>query len=795
MFVSPTPVEIRRRAHGLSRSPDRFQRQNQVTRPLIERLRLERELQGHEGCVNCLEWSDDGSCLATGSDDQGIILWDPFRGIQRKNFYSGHRGNIFSVKFLPQSNDSTIISGAADFRVRVHYLGGTGNEDWACSCHMGRVKRIATVPGEASLFWSGSEDGTVIQHDLRCQHFCSRPCNRNVVLNLANHVGRQAEIKCVAINALRPEQLAVGANDAFVRIYDRRKLPLTSTSGAHETEGSGSQHENRTSGASSTGRESDLTVPDCDNLTRGCVQYFVPGHIPMHSRSDPGLRYRSLATTYVAFNPNDGNQLLANIGGEQVYLFDVVNRRKPVLLDGSVQHSVPHMCPMEASSLPPAIQELKLRANKELQGNAPSRALVLYTQAILKSPNSCILYFNRATAFAKRNWEGDQYAALRDCLTALALYPGHMKAHFRLIKTLHSLGCHRDALWAHRLFQRRFKEQRNSPESKAVKRDIMTALKRESLNGGRRRDGQNGKRREGTREEYRFKADQWRKLILEEGEDGALTESDSENEEMDDSNGPSRRGDHAMEDDTPQETTTTAETEAKTDEGPKEETASAATERDGEANDPGDGSSGEQRGRVGPSMFLRRRRRRAVPAGAEDDTSPPPTSRRLEMLFSAFEKEWRRTASDFDMRFCGHCNTTTDIKEANFFGENFIVAGSDDGRFFIWDKSTGEIVRVMTGDESIVNCLQPHPNTCLLATSGIESVVRIWSPMVAELKPESEERTVENVEQVASENQTRMRSSPMEVMFLNMAYRLPYQPSDEEGDGDERPPAVQCRAS
>ena len=25
-------------------------------------------------------------------------------------------------------------------------------------------------------------------------------------------------------------------------------------------------------------------------------------------------------------------------------------------------------------------------------------------------------------------------------------------------------------------------------------------------------------------------------------------------------------------------------------------------------------------------------------------------------------------ATDFKLRFCGHCNTTTDIKEANFFG-------------------------------------------------------------------------------------------------------------------------------
>ena len=32
------------------------------------------------------------------------------------------------------------------------------------------------------------------------------------------------------------------------------------------------------------------------------------------------------------------------------------------------------------------------------------------------------------------------------------------------------------------------------------------------------------------------------------------------------------------------------------------------------------------------------------------------------------EKYWRTEANDYEARFCGHCNTTTDIKEANFFG-------------------------------------------------------------------------------------------------------------------------------
>lgn len=37
--------------------------------------------------------------------------------------------------------------------------------------------------------------------------------------------------------------------------------------------------------------------------------------------------------------------------------------------------------------------------------------------------------------------------------------------------------------------------------------------------------------------------------------------------------------------------------------------------------------------------------------------------------FTANEKLWRTQYWDYTSRYCGHCNTTTDIKEANFFGE------------------------------------------------------------------------------------------------------------------------------
>ncbi|MEQ2282020.1 WD and tetratricopeptide repeats protein [Ameca splendens] len=126
----------------------------------------------------------------------------------------------------------------------------------------------------------------------------------------------------------------------------------------------------------------------------------------------------------------------------------------------------------------------------------------------------------------------------------------------------------------------------------------------------------------------------------------------------------------------------------------------------------------------------------------------------------------------------------------------YIVSGSDDGSFFIWEKETTNLVRILQGDESIVNCLQPHPSYCFLATSGIDPVVRLWNP-----RPETDGdngRVVEDMEGAAQANQRRMNADPLEVMLLNMGYRITGlhgvgpDGSDDE-DSSEGP--VQCRTS
>ncbi|XP_009580455.1 PREDICTED: DDB1- and CUL4-associated factor 6-like, partial [Fulmarus glacialis] len=57
----------------------------------------------------------------------------------------------------------------------------------------------------------------------------------------------------------------------------------------------------------------------------------------------------------------------------------------------------------------------------------------------------------------------------------------------------------------------------------------------------------------------------------------------------------------------------------------------------------------------------------------------------------------------------GHRNSRTMIKEANFWGSNFVMSGSDCGHIFIWDRHTAEHLMLLEADNHVVNCLQPHP--------------------------------------------------------------------------------------
>ncbi|PVU88414.1 hypothetical protein BB559_002414 [Furculomyces boomerangus] len=90
-------------------------------------------------------------------------------------------------------------------------------------------------------------------------------------------------------------------------------------------------------------------------------------------------------------------------------------------------------------------------------------------------------------------------------------------------------------------------------------------------------------------------------------------------------------------------------------------------------------------------------------------------------------------------KYTGHCNVNT-VKDINFFGpySEFIVSGSDDGNMFIWRKSDSKLVQLLKCNSEVVNVIQPFRGSPIIAVSGIDDEVYIYTPSASPIKPYNE---------------------------------------------------------
>lgn len=63
--------------------------------------------------------------------------------------------------------------------------------------------------------------------------------------------------------------------------------------------------------------------------------------------------------------------------------------------------------------------------------------------------------------------------------------------------------------------------------------------------------------------------------------------------------------------------------------------------------------------------------------------------------------------------------------------DEYVVSGSDDGNFFIWDRKTARLVNILEGDGEVVNVVQGHPYETMLAVSGIDDTIKVSSAFSA----------------------------------------------------------------
>ncbi|XP_019438517.1 PREDICTED: WD and tetratricopeptide repeats protein 1 [Lupinus angustifolius] len=662
---------------------------------LVRRLSQERELEGHLGCVNAVAWNSKGSLLISGSDDTRINIWSYSDRKLLHSIDTGHSANIFCTKFVPETSDELVVSGAGDAEVRLFNLSclsgrGPGNNAVVPSalyqCHTRRVKKLAVENGNPNVVWSASEDGTLRQHDFREGTSCppagsSHQECRNVLLDLRSGAKRSLAdppkqvlaLKSCDISTTRPHLLLVGGSDAFARLYDRRMLPPLSSC------------------------RKRMSPPPC-------VNYFCPMHL-----SDCG--HPSVHLTHVAFSP-DGYEVLLSYSGEHVYLMDVnhagVNEMQ--YTSGDVSKLMTYSPTTDGVELQPFVsnvfpndfpvkkniaekhdmcKKLLKFAKKSLnKGTTPHYGIeacneVLNGQSHVVGPAlkyQCLCI--RAALLLQRKWKNDAYMAIRDCYAARKIDNSSYKPLYYMSEALSQLHRHKDALdfavASHSLAP---SISEVSERVEKAKKDIASAEFEKSIkaNHGASMFHTRGGRILSLNDMlYRSEANS------DASQDGPISERDDSDydEEL---------------------------------------------ELDFETSISGDEGHDDESNILHGSLNLRIHQRDDSGENAIANGLCESSSSSSQNNGACYQAE---AVIDMRQRFVGHCNVGTDIKQASFLGQRgeYVASGSDDGRWFIWEKKTGRLIKMLNGDESVVNCIQCHPFDFVVATSGIDSTIKIWTP-------------------------------------------------------------------
>ncbi|XP_075215504.1 DDB1- and CUL4-associated factor 6-like isoform X2 [Lycorma delicatula] len=253
---------------------------------LVQRLGLLRKLPIHNGCVNCICWSDNGDLLLSGSDDQHLVVSHAYTYKMLTDYKTSHRANIFSAKFLPCSGDKNIISCSGDGIILfTDLVRPSDTHNCQFNCHTGTTYEVATIPGDPHTFLSCGEDYTVRCFDLRIKESCNKSdCQEDVLISC------QRAVTALTINNMVPHQLAIGCSDSTVRLFDRRMLGTKSSGFSHRS-----------------------------------------GIRPVLALVAPGLEGKSYRITSLAFSP-EGEDILVSYSSEHLYLFSTIHQNHSQLL-------------------------------------------------------------------------------------------------------------------------------------------------------------------------------------------------------------------------------------------------------------------------------------------------------------------------------------------------------------------------------------------------------------------------------------------------------------------------------
>ncbi|XP_075371931.1 DDB1- and CUL4-associated factor 6 isoform X6 [Mycteria americana] len=719
--------DVRKRSLGLE-EPGLLRRHYLGRREFIQRLKLEATLNVHDGCVNTICWNDTGEYILSGSDDTNLVISNPYSRKVLTTIRSGHRANIFSAKFLPCTNDKQIVSCSGDgviFYTNVEQDAET-NRQCQYTCHYGTTYEIMTVPNDPYTFLSCGEDGTVRWFDTRIKTSCTKEdCKDDILINC-----RRAATS-VAICPPIPYYLAVGCSDSSVRIYDRRMLGTRAT-GNYAGRG-----------------------------TVGMVARFVPPH----------LNNKSCRVTSLCYS-EDGQEILVSYSSDYIYLFDPKD-------DTARELKVPSAEERQEELRQPPVKRLRLRGDWSDTGPR-ARPESERERDGEQSPNVSLMqrmsdmlsrWFEEASEVAQSN-RGRGRSRSRDSPSSVVNKQlGSMSLDEQQESDKPRTGTGEPVLSLHystegtttSTIKLDFTDEWSSTNSSSRGSGSHCKTEAQEDSVKTKASEESGSKDEKTRvPDESHKEDASAEELKTTDETVEMTEATSSDKPGPEHSGiqPEENGPNvdavsgnveeeasceksANQEVSSQSTESTANSLAANDEPqPHPESSGLATpdesstrtsalqETDDSDDDPVLIPGARYRGGPGHRYNIRgtaigdRIMRRSAVARIQELFRRRKERKEMEELETL---NIRRPL--IKMVYKGHRNSRTMIKEANFWGSNFVMSGSDCGHIFIWDRHTAEHLMLLEADNHVVNCLQPHPFDPILASSGIDYDIKIWSPL------------------------------------------------------------------